>query len=181
MCGIWAFIELIKNTSDYKKLYEDFMNLKPRGPDMSSFQIIKNLTIGFHRLAIMDPAFHANQPYILEDSQNRTIIFVCNGEIYNFKELISEHKLPIDNNSDCMTIPQLYLRYVKYNKIGKNNITDFVELFKNNIKGEFAFLLFEFDNLKNLKEIISGRDMIGIRPLYIGINKQSIMFSSEIN
>ena len=180
MCGIWAFIELIKNTSDYKKLYEDFMNLKPRGPDMSSFQIIKNLTIGFHRLAIMDPAFHANQPYILEDSQNRTIIFVCNGEIYNFKELISEHKLPIDNNSDCMTIPQLYLRYVKYNKMGKNNITEFVELFKYNIKGEFAFLLFEFDENQNLKEIISGRDMIGIRPLYIGINKQSIMFSSEI-
>ena len=45
MCGIWAFIELIKNTSDYKKLYEDFMNLKPRGPDMSSFQIIKKRMI----------------------------------------------------------------------------------------------------------------------------------------
>jgi asparagine synthase (glutamine-hydrolysing) len=181
MCGIWAYIELIKNTTDYKKLFQDFMNLKPRGPDMSNFQIINNLTVGFHRLAIMDPAFHANQPYILEDDlKSRTIIFVCNGEIYNFKELISEHKLPIYNNSDCMTIPQLYLHYVKYNKIGKNNITDFVELFKYNIKGEFAFILFEFDEFQNLKEIISGRDMIGIRPLYMGVSNQSIMFSSEL-
>ena len=183
MCGIWAYIELIKNTADFQKLFQDFMNLKPRGPDMSSFQIIKNLTVGFHRLAIMDPAFHANQPYILEDilkDDDRTIIFVCNGEIYNFKEIIDKYNLPIDNNADCMTIPQLYLKYVKYNKVGKNNIDEFLELFKYNIKGEFAFLLFEFDKFKNLKEIISGRDMVGIRPLYMGINNKSVMFSSEL-
>ena len=179
MCGIWAFIELTKNTADMVKLYQDFMQLKPRGPDMSSFQTIKNLTVGFHHLAIMDPTFHANQPYILEDG-DRTIIFVCNGEIYNFKDLIREHNLPIYNNSDCMTIPQLYLKYVKYNPDGQNLMHDFVELFKYDIKGEFAFLLFEFDKFQNLKEIVSGKDMIGIRPLYIGFNNNSIMFSSEI-
>lgn len=179
MCGIWAFINLIKQSPDYAKLFQDFMAIKARGPDMSSFQIIKNVAVGFHRLAIMDPTFHANQPYIIEDGE-RTIIFVCNGEIYNFKDLIHEHKLPIHNNSDCMTIPQLYLKYVKQNPIGRNHLSDFVELFKRNIKGEFAFVLFEFDKFQNLKEVVSGRDTFGVRPLYLGFNDHSVMFSSEI-
>jgi asparagine synthase (glutamine-hydrolysing) len=179
MCGIWAYIELKKNTADMVKLFNDFMQIKSRGPDMSSFQTIKNLTVGFHRLAIMDPTFHANQPYIIEDG-DRTIIFVCNGEIYDFKDLIINHDLLIDNDSDCMTIPRLYLKYTKYNPNGRNHLNAFVELFKYDIKGEFAFLLFEFDKFQNLKEIISSRDMFGVRALYYGINDNAIMFSSEI-
>ena len=89
------------------------MKIKNRGPDLSSFQTIKNLTVGFHRLAIMDPTFHANQPYIIEDNQ-RTIIFVCNGEIYDFKDLIQNHDLKMESNSDCMTIPLLYLKHTKF-------------------------------------------------------------------
>jgi asparagine synthase (glutamine-hydrolysing) len=187
MCGIWTFIQLFSSqekqntisSEHLSKLFADFMNMKARGPDMTSFQTIKNVAIGFHRLAIMDPTFHANQPYILEDDE-RTIIFVCNGEIYNFKDLIKEHELPIYNNSDCMTIPRLYLKYVKHNTTGKNYLNNFVKLFKKEIKGEFAFNLFEFDKFQNLKEVISGRDYYGVRPLYIGIDNSSIMFSSEI-
>jgi asparagine synthase (glutamine-hydrolysing) len=180
MCGIWAYIELTANTADFVKLYQDFMQIKPRGPDMSSFQTIKNLTVGFHRLAIMDPTFHANQPYIIEDGE-RTIIFVCNGEIYNFKDLIRNHDLPIHNNSDCMVIPRLYLKYVKSNPDGRNHLHEFVKLFEREIKGEFAFLLFEFDRLQNLKEIISSRDMFGVRSFFVGFNNNSIMFLSLIH
>ena len=180
MCGIWGYIENNKNTSvDFVALYKDFMSMKARGPDMSVFQTMKNVTVGFHRLAIMDPTFHANQPYIIEDGE-RTIVFLCNGEIYNFKELIQEFGLPIYNNSDCMVLPRLYLKYVKYNTDGRNHMHDFVQLFKNKIKGEFAFILFEFDKLQNLKEVIGGRDMFGVRPLYVGFKDNSIMFSSEI-
>ena len=175
MFGIWAYIDLSKQEINYIKLYEDFMNIKPRGPDLSSFQTIKNVTVGFHRLAIMYPTFHANQPYILEDSKTgRTIIFVCNGEIYNFKDLIENHKLDIHNNSDCMTIPKLYLKY-DYDKFSK--------LFEREVKGEFAFLIFEFDRLQNLNNIVACRDMIGIRPLYwspVNNTSNDIMFCSEI-
>lgn len=175
MCGIWAFVNLSTNQPNYIKLYSSFMNIKPRGPDLSSFQTIKNVTVGFHRLAIMDPTFHANQPYIIEDSSTgRTIIFVCNGEIYNFKELIEKHNLDIYNNSDCMTIPKLYLKY-DYDKFSK--------LFEKEVKGEFAFIIFEFDRLQNLTNIVVARDMIGVRPLYWNpVDKFStdIIFSSEI-
>lgn len=171
MCGIWAFIDLCKKSNvDMGKLYSDFMSMKGRGPDMSIFQTIKNTTIGFHRLAIMDPTFHANQPYIIEDNE-RTIVFLCNGEIYNFKELVKNHSLNMTNNSDCMTIPLLYIKYSQ---------SEFNKLFDNEIKGEFAFILFEYDKFQNVRKIVSGRDQIGVRPLYIGLNDLSISFSSEI-
>ncbi len=182
MCGIWAYIQLIKQTSRFDKLYKDFMAIQPRGPDSSMFQTIKNVTVGFHRLAIMDPTFHANQPYIIEDGE-RTIVFICNGEIYNFKDLIKEHDLEIPNNSDCMTIPKLYIKYAKYNPDGRTRIHDFSQLFVKEIKGEFAFVLFEFDRLQNLKQIVVGRDQIGIRPLYYHkpqTESKSLMFCSEI-
>lgn len=182
MCGIWAYIELIKNSSNLQKLFNNFMNIKNRGPDTTSFQTIKNVFVGFHRLAIIDPKFHANQPYIIEENE-RTIIFICNGEIYDFKDLAYKHNLKMTTNSDCLTIPLLYLKYTKFS-YENTNIKDFTDLFINEIKGEFAFTLFEFDNLQNLKQVIIGRDQIGIRPLYWSkpnnSNLEGIIISSEI-
>jgi hypothetical protein len=151
MCGIWTYIKLLqnKNKIDFSKLYEDFMKLQTRGPDTSSFNIYNNnICIGFHRLAIMDLNFHANQPYILEDlgtnnvissvSQNkalgRTIICICNGEIYNFKELDQKHNLNILNNADCMTIPKLYIKYTDFLKNESTDISKFSKLFETEIK-----------------------------------------------
>lgn len=182
MCGIWAFIELIKKSTDYQKLFGDFMNIKNRGPDMSSFQTIKNVTVGFHRLAIIDPKFHANQPYIIEDNE-RTIIFICNGEIYDFKDLALKHELNMKSDSDCLTIPLLYLKYTKFNTCQNTDISNFKDLFIDEIKGEFAFALFEFDHLQSLKQVVIGRDQIGIRPLYWHSptpKSTGIMLSSEM-
>ena len=178
MCGIWTYINLLKTKISYGKLYEDFMKLQSRGPDYTSFQIIKNrIAVGFHRLVIMDPNFHANQPYIIEDNE-RTIMFICNGEIYNYEELNEKYNLKILNNSDCMIIPKLYIQFTKDNDIAK-----FSELFIKEIKGEYAFILFEFDKFQNLKQLIVGRDQIGIRPLYYHSptkNSKELIFSSEI-
>jgi asparagine synthetase B (glutamine-hydrolysing) len=41
MCGIWAYIELIKNKINHQELFNNFMNLKHRGPDVSNYQIIQ--------------------------------------------------------------------------------------------------------------------------------------------
>lgn len=182
MCGVWAFINLINQSPEFSKLYHDFMAIKSRGPDMSSIQTIKNVSIGFHRLAIMDPSFYASQPYIIEDGE-RTIIFICNGEIYNFKDIIRDEELIIPNNSDCMTIPKLYIKYTKFNPNGPTNIIKFNQFFIETIKGEFAFVLFEFDRFQSLKQIVAGRDQIGVRPLYYHkpqTESSELMFCSEI-
>lgn len=176
MCGIWAFINFENVSLEMSKLFNDFWNIKHRGPDNSYFEVYNNVYIGFHRLAIMDTSFKSNQPFVFQE-KTRTVVFICNGEIYNYRELIEKYELSITNNSDCMTIPSLYIKYTKENKLN-----DFYKLFENEIKGEFAFVLFEFDLLKNLKSILIGRDQIGIRPLYYNPYKHNnnMLITSEI-
>jgi asparagine synthase (glutamine-hydrolysing) len=114
------------------------------------------VNIGFHRLAIVDDNVSTNQPFILETPQS-TVIFTCNGEIYNYKELIAKYNLPTTITNDCMVIPQLYL---------KMDGPAFEKCMTEEVKGEFAFLLFEFDAIHQLKHVMVARDTIGIRPLY---------------
>ena len=175
MCGIWALINLSKSNPDIAKYLADFWELQNRGPDNSCFETFPQAWVGFHRLAIMDTSFKSNQPFVLQE-KDRTVVFLCNGEIYNFKYLISKYKLDIDGNSDCMTIPKLYMKF-------SENEEEWYKLFDKEIKGEFAFVLLEFDHLKSLRKIFVGRDQIGIRPLYYHqpTNKsQQLIFTSEI-
>jgi asparagine synthase (glutamine-hydrolysing) len=184
MCGIWSFINLCRknniSSEVLSQLFQDFWNVKKRGPDYSSLQCISpfdsdvhsNVWIGFHRLAIVDPSFTSNQPFVFKN-EDKTIVFICNGEIYNFKQLIEEFDLKSTKTSDCMTIPELYIKYPE----------SFLKLFDRKIKGEFAFVMYEFDKLNALQKVIVGRDQIGIRPFYYHpANKSSktMMFSSEI-
>lgn len=184
MCGIWSFLKLTNirfNQEISKKLFQDFMELEKRGPEHSCLKIYKpydpkgpkEVWIGHHRLSIIDPSVTSDQPFVIRQP-NRTIVFICNGEIYNFKELIEQFDLKLTKNSDCMTIPELY-------SIMEPN--DFLQLFEHTIKGEFAFLLYEFDEMMILKKLIAGRDQIGIRPLYyhpVSDSNNTMLFSSEV-
>jgi asparagine synthase (glutamine-hydrolysing) len=177
MCGIWSLINLKRKKSelDIVKLFQDFWQLKHRGPDNSYFETYNNVTIGFHRLAIVDDRFSANQPFIFED-ENRTIVFICNGEFYNYTELIEKYCLSCDIKNDCMVIPEIYSGMIK-----ENVRCDFNRFIKNDVKGEFAFILYEFDHLKNLKKVIVARDELGVRPLYYSPNiTDKLFFTSEI-
>ena len=177
MCGIWTYINLLKKNKDLVKLFQDYWHIKNRGPDNSYLENYGNVWVGFHRLAIMDTSFKSNQPFVFQERE-RTVVFTCNGEIYNFRELIEKFNLPIQTDSDCMTIPELYLKFTRDNKL-----EEFYKLFDETVKGEFAFVLLEFDRLKNLKLVISGRDQIGIRPLYyhkLSDSTKELIFSSEV-
>lgn len=173
MCGIWALIEKNKKLSqgDISKYLSDFWQIKHRGPDNSHFETFNQVYVGFHRLAIMDTSFKSNQPYIINDI-DRTIVFICNGEIYNFQELDKKYNLKI-GTSDCLTIPKLYIL--------SKDVNEWFDIMKKEVKGEYAFAMFEFDNMKQLTKYYAGRDMIGIRPLYtVSMNDNYDMFSSEI-
>ncbi len=177
MCGIWALIEKSSNASDISKYLADFWQIKHRGPDNSHFETFNQVYVGFHRLAIMDTSFKSNQPYVFNDV-DRTIVFICNGEIYNFQQLDKKYNLNI-GTSDCMVIPKLYL-LAKDNQ-GNPDYTEWFNMIKNEVKGEDAFVMFEFDNMKQLTRYYAGRDMIGIRPLYTTeLNNNIDMYCSEI-
>jgi asparagine synthase (glutamine-hydrolysing) len=175
MCGIWALIEKNNIKTDISKYLADFWQLKHRGPDNSHFETFNQVYVGFHRLAIMDTSFahraRSNQPYIFNDI-DRTIVFICNGEIYNFQQLDKKYNLNV-GTSDCMVIPKLYL-------LAKNN-QEWFNIMKNELKGEYAFVMFEFDNMKQLTRYYAGRDMIGIRPLYTVDNSSKGHFNNDID
>lgn len=173
MCGIWALVDKSNTNQQIDKYLADFWHLKHRGPDNSHFETFEQVYVGFHRLAIMDTSFKSNQPYIFNDI-DRTIVFICNGEIYNFQQLDKKYNFNI-GTSDCMIIPKLYL-------LAKDT-NEWFHMMKNEVQGEYAFVMFEFDNMKQLTKYYAGRDMIGVRPLYTTDTQGTYnidIFSSEI-
>ena len=177
MCGIFSYIKNgdLSNI-DIEKLINEYNKIQHRGPDNSSYitrgnqymqygnkkyinkikkknlshNEIKNMFIGFHRLSINDLSENGNQPFISSD--NNTIL-ICNGEIYNFKELANKYDIQLTSNSDCEIILQLYL------KIG------FIETIKQ-LDGVFACFL--YNKLDNIIHV--ARDPIGVRSLFMGVN-----------
>lgn len=193
MCGIWAFLESTTKHNKKKEdgleekqvesLVQDFFQLKHRGPDYSRFDTIGPLQFGFHRLSIVDTSFFANQPFKREDDL-RTVYLLCNGEIYNYRELIEKWDLDTTIDSDCEILIDYY-----YKSIDKSINTQYhlplSSWVDTEVKGEFAFILIEFDKLKNVSKIIACRDRIGIRPLYVSTlesirNGHGLLLTSEI-
>jgi asparagine synthase (glutamine-hydrolysing) len=160
MCGIWAHISSIN-----KDYYEYFKKISHRGPDASNYMKLPELAIGFHRLAIVEKSFKGMQPFL-----DKNLIFVCNGEIYNYLDLNSKYKIENCNN-DCQCILELYK---------KLTFNDFIDVITKEIIGEFAFIIFQFDEKNKLSKFISSRDIFGVRPLYYAKNNKDFIFSSEL-
>lgn len=170
MCGI--FIYLCKK--DYKSsinkgdLYNAFMQIKNRGPDRSQFIELSdyNVCLGFHRLAIMDTSLRGDQPFTFEN-ESKQIFVLCNGEIYNFKELCEKYGIELKSGSDCEVILHLYLL------IG-------LDATIKELLGEFAFCICECDKVTGEVRLLAGRDILGIRPLYLTGDKNEVILCSEL-
>ena len=129
--------------------------LSSRGPDASSEQTIDGKFFAFHRLSINDLSSAGMQPFVTEK-----FVFVCNGEIYNSEHLRSLVDAAFMSKSDCEVIPHLIMKY------GINTTLALVE-------GVFAFVF--YDRTKN--RIISARDAIGVKSLYIGTRDDEVTVS----
>ena len=101
MCGIFGLINY--NQYNIKKQYNSFLKGKPRGPEFSILKKYNNVAIGFHRLAINGLNSESNQPFEINN-----VVLVCNGEIYNYKELVTCFNLEMKTQSDCEVILLLY-------------------------------------------------------------------------
>ena len=81
MCGIFSLLNGSFIIRD--KINNCFKKGSKRGPESSTIlNPNSNTLIGFHRLAINGLNEESNQPLKIND-----IILICNGEIYNYKEL----------------------------------------------------------------------------------------------
>lgn len=159
MCGIFALFG--PNLPSQEIINEYFKLGSKRGPESSklvSFNYNSNsIYLGFHRLAINGLNSVSDQPIYYKD-----YVLICNGEIFNYKELIQKYQLQVTTQSDCEVIVHLY------EKFGKTMI--------NQLDGEYSFLIYN----KKDNSIVTGRDPYGVRPLYINRVNGNYMFCSDI-
>ena len=161
MCGIFALLN--DNNIKTDIINNEFLKGQGRGPEFSKLDTsyIK-MTLGFHRLAINGLNEASNQPLIIND-----IVLICNGEIYNYKELYKTMGIEPKTGSDCEVIIHLFLKYG-------------IEQTLTMLDGVFAFILFDnrvSEDMNN--KIYVARDPIGVRPLYY--LKKSILDEKENN
>lgn len=169
MCGLFGIILKNKNLYNQKNLIQSLNSLTNRGPDFQNYNEYENndykFFFGHTRLSILDTSNLGNQPMY---SNFKRYLIIFNGEIYNHLALrkIIDSKIKINwkSNSDTETL---------INFIENFDINFVLE----NISGMFAFAAYDFKEDK----LILARDMVGEKPLYININENFLMFSSELS
>jgi asparagine synthase (glutamine-hydrolysing) len=149
MCGIFTLLN--NNNTNYSNQFiiDNFNKGRGRGPEFSKLERIGLKQImGFHRLAINGLNSKSNQPMIMDD-----ITLICNGEIYNYKELYEMMDITPTTDSDCEVIIHLYKRY---------GIDQTLQM----LDGVFAFILCDYDINNDYAKTYIARDPYGVRPLY---------------
>ena len=131
-----------------------------RGPDSKGFYLKPGIGLGIRRLSIIDLET-GDQPISNEDG---TVTVVCNGEIYNFKELRQELEASghrFRTRSDVEVIVHLY----------EENGVDCLK----RLRGMFGFALWDQNN----RRLMLARDRIGIKPLCYAYERGALYFGSE--
>jgi asparagine synthase (glutamine-hydrolysing) len=135
--------------------------LRHRGPDDDGVYIGPGIGLGHRRLSIVDVA-GGHQPIFNED---KTICVLLNGEIYNYPELRAElqargHRFT--THSDTEAIVHLY--------------EDLGESCFERLNGMFAIALWDMKR----RRLLLARDRIGEKPLYYSIERDRLLFGSEL-
>jgi asparagine synthase (glutamine-hydrolysing) len=173
MCGIWGYVsteQTVKFSKDLVTLYNSYLKLQSRGPDRSQFLEINEfvkIILGFHRLAIVDTSRKGDQPFVIE-RKDRTIYCLCNGEIYEHKQIEQKYNIKCESGSDCEIIPRIYEQY------------GIDEVVKNIKGGEFACAIIDISHTENKLTLYCVRDPVGVRPLFIGQDDYGFCFSSNL-
>jgi asparagine synthase (glutamine-hydrolysing) len=132
-----------------------------RGPDAEGFWSDARIGLGHRRLTIIDLAA-GEQPVYNED---KSILVVFNGEIFNYQELRAEliargHRF--STNTDTEVIVHSYEEY------GARCVERF--------RGMFAFALYDTKQ----GSLLIARDRLGIKPLYYSMVNGQLVFASEV-
>ena len=162
MCGICGIVNTSNNRKIEKQIIQSMLDkIRHRGPDGSDMYIDDVIGFGFNRLSFLDLS-GGMQPLTNEDE---SVIMVCNGEIFNYKELkdelISRGHI-FKTKTDVEVIPHMYEEY------GLD--------FPKKLNGQFAIALYD----KKMQSVILVRDHVGICPLFYTITDGRVVFASEI-
>ncbi len=171
MCSIYGLLGELARNAEESQIYSAFNTLRKRGPDRSLTIFNPDSFLGFHRLAINGLDVDGDQPFYLVDGE-RTFYLLCNGEVYNFRELIKEYKLNVSlHGSDCAVILPLFQLF-KYDIDKLNKI----------LIGEYSFSIVEYHN-HQIKQLFLSTDPMSVRPIFFGVSSdnKSFGFSSLLS
>ena len=161
MCGIFGVLDQSDRPVDDTVVAAMGRAIRHRGPDDDGVFADQGLIIGMRRLAIID-VDGGRQPIY---SENRDVVAVCNGEIYNFQVLrraleVRGHKFRSDSDSEVLV--HLYEEY------GLD--------FACHLSGMFAVAIWD----SSRRRLVLARDRLGVKPLYVAVSETRVSFASEL-
>jgi asparagine synthase (glutamine-hydrolysing) len=167
MCGINGILEfgggVATPSLDLQRSVESMNQaILHRGPDGEGVFAAEGVALGHRRLSILDLTEAGSQPMFNDD---KSVVIVFNGEIYNYLELIPEllsrgHRFR--SRSDTEVIIRAYEEY------GPRCVERF--------NGMWAFALYDIRR----KRLFASRDRLGVKPFYFLRDAHRFIFSSEI-
>lgn len=160
MCGIVAIFNVKEQTPELRqKALRMSKKIRHRGPDWSGIYCGKSAILCHERLSIVDPE-SGKQPLFAPDHKQ---VLAVNGEIYNHREIRAKYagKYDFQTGSDCEVVLALY----------RKRGCDFLE----ELSGIFAFALYDEEK----DDFLIARDPIGVIPLYIGKDKDGMVYCAS--
>ncbi|EHR71997.1 asparagine synthase, glutamine-hydrolyzing [Burkholderiales bacterium JOSHI_001] len=160
MCGIHGLIQLDGAPVESRVLSAMGDVTAHRGPDDEGQHIDRDCGIAMRRLSIIDLA-GGHQPLSTVDGR---YWLVCNGEIYNYRELRTELQsrgAQFKTGSDSEVLLHGYVL----------DGDDFIL----RLNGMFDFALWDAPR----RRLLIGRDRIGVKPLYVLQDGRRLAFATE--
>jgi asparagine synthase (glutamine-hydrolysing) len=160
MCGIHGLIHLDGSPVEPRLLSAMGDVTTHRGPDDEGMHIDGAAGIAMRRLSIIDLA-GGHQP--LSNAEG-TLWLVCNGEIYNYRELRSAlqaqgHVFKTGSDSEVLL----------------HGYAQEGDAYVQRLNGMFDFALWD----ARRRRLLIGRDRIGVKPLYVAQSSQRLAFATE--
>jgi asparagine synthase (glutamine-hydrolysing) len=157
ICGIYHYRD--RSNADAGVLRRMTDVITHRGPDDAGHHVDGPVALGMRRLSVID-LDGGHQPIYNED---RSLVVVCNGEIYNFRDLrrhLSGRRFTTDGDVE----PLLHL------------YADHGDAMLDRLRGMFAIALWD----ARRSRLLLARDRLGVKPLYYADTGHLIVFGSEI-
>jgi asparagine synthase (glutamine-hydrolysing) len=151
MCGIWAYFGNTGLTETQKGTATEAV--EQRGPEGGRVEDVLGGSgvLGFTRLAINGLNSAGMQPFHWTAEDGTRYSWICNGEIYNWKDLAGNYGIATTSGSDCEILGPLF-------HACKEDAGAFCAL----LDGVFAFVIVN----ETAEIVVCGRDPYGVRPLY---------------
>ncbi len=161
MCGITGYYALEESGSRPPDLGQMIERLRHRGPDDEGSFRAPGVALGMRRLSVIDLET-GHQPIANESGE---VVVVCNGEIYNFRELRRQLEAKGHRFTTASDTEVLVHGWEEWNEglLGR-------------LRGMFAFALWDGRD----RRLVLARDPLGVKPLYLARAAGRLLFASEI-